>query len=55
VEGPSIAVVTNGQGTLKAKDKSWELGEGSVFFIAQGVELELQSGEGLSIYIAFVE
>lgn len=53
--GPSIVLATRGNATLKAASKTYELSEGSVHFVAQGVEMELESKDGSLLHTAFVE
>ncbi|EME50098.1 hypothetical protein DOTSEDRAFT_68836 [Dothistroma septosporum NZE10] len=54
--GASILIASEGNGHLRAKGKEYELTEGSVYFVAQGVEIELASkGEQLLVHTAFVE
>lgn len=55
VGGPSIVLATKGSAQMKAKGKSFELNEGAVFFVAPGVDLELESKDGLLMHTAFVE
>jgi mannose-6-phosphate isomerase len=50
VDGPSILLVTEGNGKFTAKGKSY-----NVFFIAQGTELEIESGDGLLLHTAYCE
>ncbi|KAK4963853.1 hypothetical protein LTR66_012617 [Elasticomyces elasticus] len=54
VPGPSILIVTEGSATMKAQGKSFELKEGFAFFVGQGVELELESKDGLLMHTAYV-
>ncbi|PSN61124.1 mannose-6-phosphate isomerase [Corynespora cassiicola Philippines] len=53
--GPSIMVVTRGEGTMKAEGKEHTVSEGFVYFIGQGVSLEFHAPKGLQSFIAFVE
>lgn len=53
--GPSIMVVTDGQGTLKADGKEYKLSEGYVFFIGHGVEFEIEATKTLKAFTAYVE
>lgn len=59
--GPAVAIVTKGRAKLTARkdgmgEKRYELHEGQVFFVAQGVEVELESGDdGLLLHTAIVE
>ena len=53
--GPSIMVVTKGEGRLKAGGKEYELGEGYVYFVGKDTELQFEATKGLQIFTAFVE
>lgn len=53
--GPSIVLVTRGSGTMLAAGNSYQLNEGSVYFVSHGVDLEVDSKEGLLLHTAFVE
>ena len=53
--GPSIMIVTKGNGRMKAGGKEHELDEGCVFFIGVGEEITFEAFRGLQIFIAFVE
>ena len=53
--GPSIMVVTKGEGRLKADGKEYELGEGYVYFVGKDTELQFEATKGLQIFTAFVE
>lgn len=56
VGGPSTLVVSKGSATMKTGGKSHDLHEGSVFFVAHDVEIELQAGQaGLEMYTAIVD
>ncbi|KAK3713772.1 hypothetical protein LTR37_008258 [Vermiconidia calcicola] len=56
VNGPSIVVVTKGSASMEANGKQYELEEGYVFFVAQGVELDFNAGkEGVLMHTIFVE
>ena len=56
VAGPAIFLATKGGATLRAKGKEYTVGEGNVFFIGQGTEVELEgSAHGLQAHIAYVE
>ncbi|KAF8153993.1 mannose-6-phosphate isomerase [Crassisporium funariophilum] len=57
LKGPSIAIVTEGQGDVRYGKEVLEVGLGDVVFIGAGTEIELRSGgDGqLVIYRAFVE
>jgi mannose-6-phosphate isomerase len=53
--GPAIMIVTKGEGTMKAEGKEHKLSEGFIFFIGQGVPIDLQATKGLQAFTAFVE
>lgn len=61
IAGPSIAIVTDGQGTVGwGSDQSLlQVSMGSVFFIAAGIEIRLVASDGpenlLVLYRAFVQ
>ena len=56
VDGPGVLIVSKGGAKMTAGGRSFELNEGSVYFIAKGVELGFDSGRrGLLAHIAFVE
>lgn len=59
IDGPSIAIVTRGEGSVSWGDNqsSLKLSKGLVFFIGKGVEVEINSGQdptsGLVIFRAY--
>jgi mannose-6-phosphate isomerase len=55
INGPSIAIVTEGSGSIKWDKGEQELHEGKVIFIGAGTEVTFMRGEGLELYRAFVE
>jgi len=55
VGGPSIMIVTQGEGTLKAEGKEHKLSEGYIFFVGPDVELEFKASKALKAYTAFVQ
>jgi mannose-6-phosphate isomerase len=55
LNGPSIMIVTKGQGTLKADSKEHKLSEGYIFFVGQGVEMEFKAEKGLQVFTAYAE
>lgn len=55
ISGPSIMILTEGEGTLKAEGKEYKLSEGYIFFIGQGTELELVATKPIKAFTAFVE
>ncbi|CBX93568.1 similar to mannose-6-phosphate isomerase [Plenodomus lingam JN3] len=55
VGGPSIMIVTEGEGRLKADGSEYKLSAGYIFFIAPGVKLEYEATEAFKAFTAFVE
>jgi mannose-6-phosphate isomerase len=55
VGGPSIMIVTEGEGTLKADGKEYELSSGYIFFVGQGTEIEFVAKKALKAYTAYAE
>ncbi len=55
VDGPSILIVTSGNGTLRNVDKEFEIKMGSVWFIGAGEGITLKSQGEMVTHRAFVE
>jgi mannose-6-phosphate isomerase len=55
LQGPSVLIVTEGRGALKAEGKEHEVKEGYVFFIGYNTKIELAAEAGLETHIAFAE
>jgi mannose-6-phosphate isomerase len=55
IAGPSILFSTSGQGKMSAGGEDFEVKEGYIFFIGQGVEVELVAERGLVIYRAYAQ
>lgn len=54
--GPSLMIVTKGCGQMKAPgNKTFELKEGFVYFVAQGVALDFSSEKGMAVYRPYAE
>lgn len=54
--GPSIMIVTKGCGKMKGPgDKTYDLNEGWVYFVGQGVALDISSEKGMAVYRPFAE
>jgi mannose-6-phosphate isomerase len=53
--GPSIMIVTEGEGTLRANGKEYRLSEGFVFFVGHGTEMEFKATKGMKVFTAFAE
>lgn len=54
-EGPSVLFATGGEGRMVAGGEGFEIREGFVFFVGQGVEVEFEAEEGLVVYRAYAE
>lgn len=55
IGGPNIFIVRGGEGKFRAEGGEYEVGEGYIFFVGQGVEVEWRAGGGLEVYAAYVE
>ncbi|KAL6243485.1 hypothetical protein RBB50_009477 [Rhinocladiella similis] len=55
INGPSTLIVTNGIGKLKVQGQEMPLEEGSIFFIGQGVPVEISATEKMAVYRAYAE
>lgn len=57
VSGPSIAIVTDGAGSVSWTGGAEELhiSQGDVFFIGADTQISFSGGSGLTVYRAFVE
>ncbi|KAL5342801.1 RmlC-like cupin domain-containing protein [Aspergillus crustosus] len=56
IAGPSIIVVTKGSGELVVLgEKKFDLHEGAVFFVGEGVPLEILSQNGVEVYRPYAE
>lgn len=55
VEGPSICVVTKGEGEVSWGEGKEELKKGDVVFVGAGEEVEWVAQDGLEVFRAFVE
>lgn len=55
IDGPSIMIVTEGEGTLKADGKEHKLSAGYIFFIGQGTELEFSATKKMKAFTAHAE
>jgi mannose-6-phosphate isomerase len=55
LQGPSIMIVTGGEGRLKAKGTEYDVKEGYVFFIGYNTEIQLVAESGLEAHIAYCE
>ncbi|KAL6162251.1 hypothetical protein ACJQWK_11193 [Exserohilum turcicum] len=53
--GPSVMIVTEGEGTMKGNGKEYKLSAGYIFFIAPGVELEFNANKQLKAFTAYAE
>ncbi|KAI9884494.1 MAG: hypothetical protein M1823_003709 [Watsoniomyces obsoletus] len=55
IDGPSIMVVTEGEGNMTVEGETYELKEGYVFFIRCGVEVQMESAKGVEVHRAYCE
>lgn len=55
IDGPSMIIVTSGNGSLSSKDSEFTLKEGSVWFIGAGYEIILKTKGEMVTHRAFVE
>jgi mannose-6-phosphate isomerase len=55
LNGPSIMIVTEGEGSLTADGKEHKLSAGYIYFVGQGVELEFSATKALKAFTAYVE
>ncbi|KAE8152617.1 RmlC-like cupin domain-containing protein [Aspergillus avenaceus] len=59
IAGPSLLFVTKGCGRMEVAEgksvKSYDLQEGYVYFVGQGVRLDLSTDKGIAIYRPFAE
>ena len=61
IKGPSVMMVVRGNGIMNAEGKEFDAKEGSVFFIGQGVQVELEGkgkgdeGDAFQAYRAYAE
>lgn len=56
IDGPSIAIVTNGEATLEwERGGSLPIARGDVIFLGAGVEYKWQASQDIEVFRAFVE
>ena len=55
IDGPNVLFITEGNGKMTADGEEFELREGFVFFVGQGVETTYETENGLVIYRAYAE
>ena len=55
VNGPSILFATGGAGTMHVEGQSYDIQEGYVYFVGQGVEVAYDTGKDLVVYRAYAE
>lgn len=53
-EGPSVAIVTKGEGILSGEGKQIDVKAGFIFFVAPGVEVDWSSKDGLQVFTTVV-
>jgi mannose-6-phosphate isomerase len=55
LDGPSIMIVTEGEGSLKAEGQEHKLSAGYIYFIGQGAEIEFNATKAMKAFTAYVE
>ncbi len=55
VEGPSLAVITEGEGIVSWGDATLNIGTGDVVFIGAATEVDFAADSGIVLYRALVE
>lgn len=55
IDGPSILFVTEGSGKLGAEGEEYELSEGFIYFVGQGIDTSYKSDVRLVVYRAYAE
>ena len=55
IDGPSVMIVTRGEGKMSAAGNSMELKEGWVFFVGHGVELSFHCEKEMEVFRAYAE
>ncbi|KAF2228217.1 RmlC-like cupin domain-containing protein [Elsinoe ampelina] len=55
IEGPTVSICTSGSGTLSANGEDFKLGEGTVWFVGKGTEVELKSDGNLVMHTAYAD
>lgn len=53
--GPSLMIVTAGSGKMDVSGNTFDLHDGQVFFIGQGVPLDFSTAERMTVYRAYAE
>jgi mannose-6-phosphate isomerase len=55
IDGPSVAIVTEGSGVAQWGSESLAVSEGEVFFVGADTPVKYESKEGITFFRAFVE
>lgn len=55
IAGPSIAIVTSGNGKMTSDGETYDANEGYIFFIGQGVQVDLKAEGQFTMYRAYAE
>ncbi|KAA8633998.1 hypothetical protein SMACR_09165 [Sordaria macrospora] len=53
-DGPGVLIVTSGEGTMLTEGKTFDLKEGSIFFVAPETAVVWKSDKGMQIHMAVV-
>lgn len=55
IRGPSLMIVTQGDGKMEASGEALDLEEGQTFFVGQGISLEFSTSKGMTVHRAYAE
>jgi len=55
IDGPTMYIATSGDASMKANGQSFDMTEGTTWFIAPGVEVELESKKGALLHAAYAD
>jgi mannose-6-phosphate isomerase len=53
-DGPGVMIVTSGSGWMEADGERFELGEGTIYFVAPEVSVKWATEKGVEVYMAVV-
>lgn len=55
IAGPSIMIAIKGKGQMEADGTKFEIAEGYIFFVGQGVQVDFEAESTLEVYRAYAE
>jgi len=55
IDGPAMFIATSGYATMKVKGRSYQVKEGTTWFLAPNNEIELESEKGLLMHTAYAD